>query len=152
MKYAKLALGSTKDNVTSETVPDSTALSVIVDQGDVCVLVDDAVAATERFVEIHETLRGTREVLRESPAVQAWAGTATQFSTTSNLLGLPKDHAKVATAVENSTLLSAIAGPGVVAMVLPNAGGLSVRSRSALEKCVEFLGELDFDPPVPELP
>jgi hypothetical protein len=152
MKYAKLALGSTKDNVTSETVPDSTALSVIVDQGDVCVLVNNAVAATERFVEIHETLRGIRETLRESPVVQAWAGSPTQYSTASNLLGAPKDHLKIAIDVAQSTLVNAIAGPGTVAMVLPNTGGLSVRSRSALEKCVEFLGELDFDPPEDLLP
>lgn len=146
MKYAKLVLGGAAANVTLGSVIDATALSAIVDQGEVAVLVNDAVQATEDFVSINEALRVCRESLRESIAVQQFAGTATQFATCSQIPGTIKDPAKATVDVENATTLAAIAPVGTVALVLPNSGGLSVISRSALEACVDRLGEVDFNP------
>ena len=146
MKYAKLVLGGAAANVTLGSVIDATALSVIVDQGEAAVLVNDAVQATEDFVSINEALRACRESLRESIAVQQFAGTATQFAACSQIPGAIKDPAKAVVDVENTTTLAAIAPVGTVALVLPNSGGLSVISRSALEACVDRLGEVDFNP------
>jgi hypothetical protein len=146
MKYAKQVLGGAGSGVTAASVVDATALSAVVDQGEVAVLVNDSLQESGNYVSIMEALRTCRETLRESKAVQAFAGTATQFSSCSHIPETIKDPAKAITGVENTTLLNVIAAAGTVALVLPNSGGLSVLSRSAIEQCIDRLGELDFNP------
>ena len=146
MKYAKTTLGGADANVVTATVADATAISVIMAGTELAVLVADDVAATFRFVEIEETIRRAMQVLRESPTAQGTVNPANQHTTVELALADIKQNATVTVNVLQATLINVVCPAGSVAIILPESGGLTVMSRSAIEQCVQVLSELDFNP------
>lgn len=147
MKYAKTTLGGADANVVAASIADATAINVITAPTEVAVLVADDVAAGFRFVEIEETIRRAMQVLRESPVVQnTGPPPPTQRITCELALADIKQNATVTINVLQSTLINVVCPAGSVAIILPQAGGLTVMSRSAIEQCTQALSELDFNP------
>ena len=146
MKYAKTTLGGGDSKVVAASIADATAISVIMAATEVAVLVADDVAAGFRFVEIEETIRRTMQVLRESPIAQATVNPANQHTTAELALADIKQNATVTVNVLQAVLINVVCPAGSVAIILPESGGLTVMSRSAIEQCVQALSELDFNP------
>jgi len=146
MKYAKTTLGGGDSKVVAASIADATAISVIMAATEVAVLVADDVAAGFRFVEIEETIRRTMQVLRESPIAQATVNPANQHTTAELALADIKQNATVTVNVLQAVLINVVCPAGSVAIILPESGGLTVMSRSAIEQCTQALSELDFNP------
>ncbi len=146
MKYAKTTLGGGDSKVVAASIADATAISVIMAATEVAVLVADDVAAGFRFVEIEETIRRTMQVLRESPIAQATVNPTNQHTTAELALADIKQNATVTVNVLQAVLINVVCPAGSVAIILPESGGLTVMSRSAIEQCVQALSELDFNP------
>ncbi len=146
MKYAKTTLGGGDSKVVAASIADATAISVIMAATEVAVLVADDVAAGFRFVEIEETIRRTMQVLRESPIAQATVNPTNQHTTAELALADIKQNATVTVNVLQAVLINVVCPAGSVAIILPESGGLTVMSRSAIEQCTQALSELDFNP------
>lgn len=143
MKHATLAVDAERTSAVAATVLDATAISAINTAGQVSVLVEDTVAATERFVEITESVRRLIDKLRETPAVQKTVGQLATLRVTGSmpLAGL-KDFATVATDTAEATTVITLVPAGSVGIIIPPNGGLTNRVEAALYTCLDELNEL----------
>ena len=148
MKYAKLGIGEGRSGLFAETIGDTTAISVVIDNTEAGVLVTDSVAALQRYVETAETVRRCIEAVRESPVVQKSSGTTAQRVTGSLIHTFNKQSVVVNIDVVQSTTLITAVPDGSVGIIIPPTGGLTNQVRSALIICLEGLLSFNLDPPV----